>query len=317
MLLTTAHLYLTPRFDQSLGFPVSVPSKGEWKPFIAVGSRNDDRIFYRLNLGIPFAQTLLQRRSCPHDGLAKLERCLDCGKLITPRDIEMKIVDECGYANTKPVAKHDTISWIPPVMNGNIIPTQRGLLLVEERDRDRYDRRVAMRLRVDGVSPLIGLESKSTAHDFIHNVAHGQIWAKDGEGDEKMVAVEKILILRRGDRVIVARTVKTPDVHERLTMEFMESDFKVAKAEKSDKPFTVTPMPYTEAELAAADQQMREAAKEAGIPEEAIEESIPESVSNEERGVGPDAQSEDPVEVEREAQSKAGVEMSNEEALEA
>lgn len=264
MRFKTIRLFLTPKMDIKNGFRTSSTLfNGIRKFFVPVGNWNRDGLYFKLPVGAHYANDLIQRKQCSNDGDAKIGVCQECGAIIKEKDIVVKTVDQCGIQKSKQMARHNLIEWMPMIECGNIIRTPLGILLVEERPRDRQSRHTAVVLRIDGVSPVISFEPKSKEYAHVHQKAHGVFSVQ-----EKPVAVEKVLVLTEGDDVSIARTVKSPDSHELISMKWTGSDFDITKREQSDKPFAIMPMAYADNEHKADDNEVKDAIAQAELERE-------------------------------------------------
>lgn len=195
------HAVLTKdnRFDVSEGFPVFM------KPFphVPVGRPNKDRLFWRIPIGMRFAESLIKERECPRDGEAAIGVCPFCEVNITPDKIQ-KIERQVGHIQAyEPVAKHGKVRWIDPITKANLILTRekKTLMVVQENPDDHRNRSlVAVLVTAEG-DCFISMEKEPEEFKDIHARAVGQRYVKGA-----LSAVERIFIMRKYDRFNIFRS---------------------------------------------------------------------------------------------------------------
>ena len=245
MKLMSGTFKATNSFVANEGIPVDLYGQKDapsvWEA--QIGRTNKTGNYSRFRLGAPFASQLAKDAPCSRDGDATLGKCPECKIVISDTDIK-KIWEKypgTDFTVWKPVAAHTLATKVDPVQKGTFLTVsvrdykakknEKKLLLVEERQNDQHGQ-LGLLIYAEphkGEKTLIATERFQPEP---YNKAIGQRWL--GSEVEDGIGVERLLILRPGDRIMVKRYRGNPDRTKDVHFLIVMPDLTVKVAEKSE-----------------------------------------------------------------------------------
>jgi hypothetical protein len=241
MRTNTIAVSLDFRFAVKGGIPVVCGDR----PHILLGTKERGEI--RIPVGPEFARSLPGGKACSKDGDGAIGVCEECGVKIAPDMVKMveKTVDH--FTQSFPTAKHGSSKVMYRgsafITKDKVHPkssiTIKGHLMVAEERRDTGE--LMALFRIEGGSPMLWLGSASaraTEEEAAAEKARApysrQAKVYDGR---KVVGLDVFIVLRRGDKIAIARSTEFETIvrHETLSVEVTDDlQIKLVEVTKSE-----------------------------------------------------------------------------------